>query len=121
MLSRPFTRRRVLAAAASLVGAGAATRFSGLPASLPGPAQASGGPMETKHAPTIGLADGRTTVDPRVNGFDPTAILRDFDWGKTRRLASGRVLREWQLVASDKEIEPVPGVKFAAWTYEGRV
>ena len=30
-------------------------------------------------------------VDHRANGFDPTELLRDFDYGKTRRLASGRV------------------------------
>jgi FtsP/CotA-like multicopper oxidase with cupredoxin domain len=68
-----------------------------------------------------GLAPGRATVDPKVNGFDPSEIVRDFDWGKTRRLPSGRVLREWELIAYDKEIEVVPGVKIAAWTYNGRV
>jgi FtsP/CotA-like multicopper oxidase with cupredoxin domain len=60
-------------------------------------------------------------VDPRANGFDPSAMLRDFDWGRTRRLASGRVLREWELHAVDKEIEVAPGIKFPAWTYNGRV
>jgi FtsP/CotA-like multicopper oxidase with cupredoxin domain len=60
-------------------------------------------------------------VDPKVNGFDPSAVLRDFDWGKTRRLAGGRTLRERELIAYDKEIEIVPGVKFSAWTYNGRV
>ena len=60
-------------------------------------------------------------VDPRVNGFDPSAIVRDFDWGKTRQVAGGRTLREWQLVAYDKEIEIVAGVRYAAWTYNGRV
>src|SRR4029077_13532734 len=40
---------------------------------------------------------------------------------KTRRLAGGRTLREWELIAYDKEIEIVPGVKFSAWTYNGRV
>jgi hypothetical protein len=34
--------------------------------------------------------------------------MRDFDWGTSRRLASGRTLREWELVAYDKEIEIVP-------------
>jgi FtsP/CotA-like multicopper oxidase with cupredoxin domain len=61
------------------------------------------------------------TVDHRANGFNPTEILRDFDWGRTRRLASGRVLREWEIVAYDKEIEVAPGVKFPAWTFAGRV
>jgi FtsP/CotA-like multicopper oxidase with cupredoxin domain len=64
-------------------------------------------------------AGGR--VDHRANGFDPTALVRDFDWGTTRRLASGRVLREWELHAMDKEIEVAPGIKFPAWTYNGRV
>ena len=50
-----------------------------------------------------------------------TTILRDFDSGTTRRLASGRVLREWTLVAEDKEIEVAPGIRFAAWTYNGRI
>ena len=60
-------------------------------------------------------------VDHAANGFDPTEILRDFDLGRTRRLASGRVLREWELYAVDKEIEVAPGVKYPAWTYNGRV
>jgi len=60
-------------------------------------------------------------VDPKVNGFDPTRIIRDFDWGKTRKLAGGRTLREWELTAYDKQIEIVPGVKYDAWTFNGRV
>jgi FtsP/CotA-like multicopper oxidase with cupredoxin domain len=60
-------------------------------------------------------------VDNAKNGFDPTEILRDFDYGKTRRLGSGRVLREWEVVSFDKEIEVAPGVKFPAWTYDGRI
>jgi FtsP/CotA-like multicopper oxidase with cupredoxin domain len=64
---------------------------------------------------------GGATVDHRANGFDPSEILRDFDYGRTRRMASGRLLREWTIVASDKEIEVAPGVSFPAWTYNGRV
>jgi FtsP/CotA-like multicopper oxidase with cupredoxin domain len=61
------------------------------------------------------------TVDHAANGFNPTEILRDFDWGRTTRLGSGRVLREWTLVATDREIEVAPGVHYPAWTYNGRV
>ena len=73
-----------------------------------------------------GGVDGPTfqqggAVDHVANGFDPTEILRDFDWGKTTRLPSGRVLREWDVVAVDKEIEVAPGVSYPAWTYNGRV
>jgi FtsP/CotA-like multicopper oxidase with cupredoxin domain len=60
-------------------------------------------------------------VDHRANGFNPTEILRDFDYGKTRRLASGRTLREWTLVAEDKEVEVAPGIRYPAWVYNGRV
>jgi FtsP/CotA-like multicopper oxidase with cupredoxin domain len=60
-------------------------------------------------------------VDHAKNGFNPTDVLRDFDYGKTTRLASGRTLREWHLIAADKEIEVAPGVTFPAWTYNGRV
>jgi FtsP/CotA-like multicopper oxidase with cupredoxin domain len=55
-------------------------------------------------------------VDPRVNRFDPQEILRDFDEGTLR----GGV-REWDIVAEDREIEVAPGVRYAAWTYNGRV
>ena len=48
-----------------------------------------------------GFAEGRTTVDPAVNGFDPSVLIRKFDWGKTRKLAGGRTLRSYELVASE--------------------
>src|SRR4029453_16784456 len=41
-------------------------------------------------------------VDHAANGFNPTEILREFDHGRTRRLVSGRVLREWELTAVDQ-------------------
>jgi FtsP/CotA-like multicopper oxidase with cupredoxin domain len=56
------------------------------------------------------------SVDPKVNGFDPQAMLRDFDEGTVR----GGV-REWDIIAEDKEIEVAPGVKYAAWAYNGRI
>ena len=107
VLRGTFTRRGALSAAAGVVGAGVAARLSEA-----APPQ----PHHHHHSPA-----GTASVDPEVNGFDPSRILRDFDWGKTRRLADGRTLREWELVASDKEIEIIPGVKYAAWTYNARV
>lgn len=64
---------------------------------------------------------GGATVDHGRNGFDPAELIRDFDHGRTRRTASGRVIREWELIAVDKEIEVAPGIRFAAWTYNGRI
>jgi FtsP/CotA-like multicopper oxidase with cupredoxin domain len=67
-----------------------------------------------------GFRDGGT-VDHAANGFDPSQILRDFDWGTARRLADGRTLREWELEAVEREIEVAPGISYAAWTYNGRI
>lgn len=77
------------------------------------PAGPGGRPL---HAGQVGSA-----VDHRANGFNPTDVLRAFDYGKTRRLASGRTLREWEIVAQDKELEVAPGVFYEAWTYNGTV
>ena len=73
-----------------------------------------------QHAPNAHRASGHLgamgRVDPRVNGFDPQEIVRDFDEG---RVVGG--VREWELVAHEKEIEVAPGVKYVAWAYNDRV
>ncbi len=61
------------------------------------------------------------SVDHAANGFHPTELLRDFDHGRTTRLASGRTLRQWEVRAADKEIEVAPGVKYPAWTFNERI
>jgi FtsP/CotA-like multicopper oxidase with cupredoxin domain len=53
--------------------------------------------------------------------FDPAAFLTHFDGGNVSRLPSGQVLREYELVAEDREIEVAPGVFYPAWTYNGQV
>jgi len=60
-------------------------------------------------------------VDHARNGFDPATVLQNFDYGKLSRLDDGTTLREYNIVAIDKEIEVAPGVFFPAWTYNGRV
>ena len=67
---------------------------------------------------------GMTTVgevDHDRNGFDPAALLTDWDTGTTSVLPNGQLLREYRLTAIDKEIEIAPGLFFPAWTYNGRV
>jgi FtsP/CotA-like multicopper oxidase with cupredoxin domain len=127
-----LTRRRLLAA-----GAVATPALAALHETIPhrGLHHALGGHEPAADAAahahgTAGAAGGTAmhngfaaggSVDHRANGFDPSELVRDFDRGRTRRLASGRVLREWTLVAQDKDIEVAPGVTFPAWTYNGRV
>jgi manganese oxidase len=118
-----LTRRRLLAALPA-AGAGAAALHAAIPHShgAGGEALAADGGGHTGHAGHDGKhASFRGAVDHRANGFDPHAVLRDFDWGTTSRLPDGRTLREWELVATQKEIEVAPGVKFAAWVYNDRL
>jgi FtsP/CotA-like multicopper oxidase with cupredoxin domain len=64
--------------------------------------------------------------------FDPTAFLRVWNFsdlpaerrGKYYHETSrpdGSLLREYELVAVDREIEIAPGIFFPAWTYNGQV
>ena len=61
------------------------------------------------------------TVDHSRNGFHPLEILTDFDGGEVSTDADGRVVRKYEFVAVNKEIEVAPGIFFPAWTYNGRV
>ncbi|MEE8334702.1 MAG: multicopper oxidase domain-containing protein [Alphaproteobacteria bacterium] len=60
-------------------------------------------------------------VDHKANGFDPLNMLNDWETGTVRVGADGRTIREFEIDAIDKEIEIAPGLKFPAWTYNGRV
>jgi FtsP/CotA-like multicopper oxidase with cupredoxin domain len=85
-------------------------------------AYAHGGKAEakTKSDPTRPSID---TKSPTVtsHGFDPMKFLTHFDYGKKSILSNGQVLREYEIVAIDKEIEVAPGVFYPAWTYNGAV
>jgi FtsP/CotA-like multicopper oxidase with cupredoxin domain len=110
-----LTRRGLIAGGVPLIGAAALVRSG-----------SAGGHSMQAHNGHAGHDSGHANfrngvaVDHAANGFDPHEIVRDFDWGTTSRV-NGRVVREWELVAVDKEIEVMPGVKFAAWTYNGRI
>ncbi len=67
-----------------------------------------------------GGQDG-TVGDVDLSLFDPSKYLYDFDWGKESRGEGGRTVREWDLIAQNKDIEIAPGVWFPAWTFNGRV
>ncbi len=127
-----LTRRSLLAGGLPILGAGAALlNTTGAGAQVHGgnAGHAVGGAAAAPGQDVARTAahDGHANfakggvVNHKANGFDPAEIVRDFDWGTTRRTASGRVVREWELVAVDKEIEVAPGITFAAWTYNGRI
>lgn len=131
-MANNISRRRLLAGGVPLLGAGAAALHSSVPHAHPWGTEAQAADPGTAHggangAPAAGHGGGHASfragrrVDHRANGFDPHELVRDFDWGVTGRGADGRTVREWELIASDREIEVMPGVSFAAWTYNGRI
>lgn len=60
-------------------------------------------------------------VDHARNGFDPRAILTDWDAGQVSKLPNGQTLRDYQITVEERGIEIAPGVFYPAWTYNGRV
>ena len=119
-----LTRRKLLAATPVAL-AGAAALHEAVPHAHSGGVASAAEDLSGHRSGKAGHdgkhATFRGAVDNRRNGFDPHAILRDFDGGKVSKLPDGRTLREFELVAQTKEIEVAPGVKFPAWTYNGRV
>ncbi len=104
----------------ALTGRGARGREDA-PAAVHGP-KIAGLPRDSSGVVNSGLAFGtRGEVDHAANGFDPHALLTDFDYGTVSRLPDGRRLREYEVVVVDKTIEIAPGLYFPAWTYNGRV
>ena len=77
-------------------------------------------PLDTSHA-GHSLSATVGDVDVARMGFDPSVLVRTFDYGEATTMADGTTVREWEIAADDKEIEIAPGVFFPAWTYNGRV
>jgi FtsP/CotA-like multicopper oxidase with cupredoxin domain len=78
---------------------------------------ATGGPMPMPMA----MPDVVGEVDHRRNGFNPSAILTDFDAGEVGTLPSGQTVHTYRFVAVAKPVEIAPGVMYPAWTYNGRI
>ncbi len=51
--------------------------------------------------------------------LDPSVFATSFDYGETTTMADGTVVREWDVVAIDREIEIAPGLFFPDWTFNG--
>lgn len=90
--------------------AGAATQSKAFAARQP----------QSDHGPH-GMPAAVGEVDHVRNGFDPSELLTDFDYGTVSTLPNGQTLREYRISSVDKTIEVVPGIEFSAWTYNGRI
>jgi FtsP/CotA-like multicopper oxidase with cupredoxin domain len=116
----PARRRLIVAGSAgvaSAIAAGTVGRLAGV-----APAIVAAADPHAGHGDRAGHGVGTVgEVDHARNGFDPTAMLDDWDFGTVSTRPDGRTLREYLIVAQDRTIEVAPGVFFEAWTYNGRV
>lgn len=118
---KSFSRRSFLKVGS--VGALALTVTSLLPERWQGQVNANRGD-ENKTASTNHGKNGHVMgakKNPAVmsHGYDPMKFLTHFDYGKVSKLPNGQTLREYKLVAEDKEIEVAPGVFYPAWVFNG--
>jgi FtsP/CotA-like multicopper oxidase with cupredoxin domain len=58
---------------------------------------------------------------PAGAGIDPSVFLRHFDYGVVSKRPNGQTVREYQIVAVDRNLEVMPGVFYSAWTFDGQV
>jgi FtsP/CotA-like multicopper oxidase with cupredoxin domain len=119
----PLTRRSLMA----LAGLGSAAtalsvRSNGAAAQSAQPA--GGGAHDVHYAGPVGRVS--------TAAFDPSVFTRTWNFSnlapdkrpqyyREQRRPDGSLLREYDLVASDREIEIAPGMFFPAWTYNGQV
>jgi manganese oxidase len=109
-----FNRRDFLKAGLLTGGLAAAAGAVGrsLPEVQPPP------PTATPHG---GHGDGSGPVgDVDLRAFDPSVFLETFDTGRVS-IEGGRTVREWDVIAQNKDIEVAPGIWFPAWTFNGQV
>jgi len=109
----PRVSRRDLLKASALGAVGLAAGGGALAATRASSAQTTDGP---DHIHAMGVGG---EVD--LSRFDPTHFLTNFDYGRTSTLEGGQTLREYDIVATDTQVEVAPGVFFEAWVYNGTV
>jgi FtsP/CotA-like multicopper oxidase with cupredoxin domain len=116
---KTFSRRDFLKVGGlALAGAaGATAAVQNPPAVSPKPHHQDG----MQHGDGHGGGPGTGDVNHELNGFNPSEILTDFDYGTVSTLPGGQTLREYEFVVINKDIEVVPGIMFPAWTYNGRI
>jgi FtsP/CotA-like multicopper oxidase with cupredoxin domain len=103
------------------IKAGAMTLFGSLGAAIFGQ-KAIGHPQrQMNQDPAEAVATTVGEVDHEANGFNPSEMLTDFDYGEVSTLENGQTLREYTFYALNKTIEIAPGIEYPSWTYNGRV
>ena len=68
-----------------------------------------------------GPHDLMTRGVPKDAGIDPTAFLESWDTGVVSRRANGQTVREYRIIAMDRNLELMPGLFYPAWAFNGQV
>lgn len=120
-MNKSISRREFLKAAiagvTTTLGAAASTRL--LREAQASPARSN--PQNGGHDGPHGMSGPIGEVDHAANGFNPSDLVTDFDYGQVSTLPNGQTLREYEFVAINKTLEVLPGIEFPAWTYNGRI
>ena len=53
--------------------------------------------------------------------IDPTRYLREFNYGRVSTNENGTTVRDFTIIAQDKNLEISPGVFFDTWTFNGTI
>jgi FtsP/CotA-like multicopper oxidase with cupredoxin domain len=119
-MSKKISRREFLKAAIASIGtiggAAASTKLVGEAKASKPPHGGGDNEMIGPH----GMVGVNGEVDHVANGFNPTDLLTDFDFGEVS-VENGQTVRTYNIVAQNKNIEVVPGIEVPAWTYNGRI
>ncbi len=120
-MSKSISRRDFIKAGAlTLLGTGSAALLTQM-AQKTSAAPPSQEEISMHHAGADAMPMMVGEVDHNRNGFNPSDILTDFDYGKVSALENGQTLREFDIYVINKEIEIAPGIVYSAWTYNGRI
>jgi FtsP/CotA-like multicopper oxidase with cupredoxin domain len=86
---------------------------------------AAAGPAAQAQVSTLGThPDAHSLMTrgvPDGAGINPSTFLRHFDTGVVSRRANGQTVREYRIIAMDRNLEIMPGVFYPAWTFNGQV
>jgi manganese oxidase len=62
------------------------------------------------------------SIDPKSAAVDAAKYLRQFDYGRISKAPNGTTIREFTLIASDRQTKEIsPGVFYNVWTFNGTV
>jgi manganese oxidase len=63
-----------------------------------------------------------SVINPKNAVVDPMKYLREFNYGRVSTLPNGTVIRDFTIIASDKQTKEVsPGVFYNVWTFNGTI